>query len=265
MRLAVFSDIHGNLTAFDAAWRDYQAQGSADQVWFLGDYAMIGARPHETALRVKAILDHANADDATKGTVKAISGNTDRYLVTGARHAQKPCETAEAFAERMPQILAHEARIIWGLQQLTFESYEFLAKLRTEISLTAPAYGHVIGYHAVPGNDEGYLLPDTDDEQAMDHLLDREGRLGIGGHIHIQMDRTLPNGWRVINVGSVGLTFEAGKGGYAQYGMFTFDDAGGVQIDLRNIPYDVDAELDAARAVGYPTVDWLEGKLRGTA
>ena len=40
MRLAVFSDIHGNLTALDAVLADLEALGGADHTWFLGDLAL---------------------------------------------------------------------------------------------------------------------------------------------------------------------------------------------------------------------------------
>jgi hypothetical protein len=82
-----------------------------------------------------------------------------------------------------------------------------LSKLGGECELHADGYGYVIGYHGTPGNDEGLLTPVMDEEEAADALLDREGRLGIGGHIHIQMDRMLERvGWRVINIGSIGIS-----------------------------------------------------------
>src|SRR5690606_6248001 len=100
-----------------------------------------------------------------------------------------------------------------------------------------PGYGYVIGYHGTPGDDEGVLRLETAEEEALDALLDREGRLGIGGHIHVQMQRTLGR-WHVVNVGSVGLSTDAP--GKAQWGLFTFAD-GTVSIDLRQVAYDVEA------------------------
>src|SRR5690606_16179331 len=98
----------------------------------------------------------------------------------------------------------------WSVGQITYEDYEYLKDIRyREVSLTAEGYGTVIGYHGIPGDDESTVLtPDSADEEALDALLDREGRMGIGGHTHLQMDRTLGT-WRVINVGSVGLSFGA--------------------------------------------------------
>jgi hypothetical protein len=50
--------------------------------------------------------------------------------------------------------------------------------------------------------------------------------------------------------------------GKAQYGIFTFEN-GEVQIDLRAIPYDVDAVIADSQAQGNPATAWLTSKLRG--
>ena len=143
--------------------------------------------------------------------------------------------------------------------QLGFEEYEFLAKLHHEADLYAEGYGYIIGYHGTPGDDEGTaLMPDSSDEEAADSLLDREGRMGIGGHIHVQMDRAL-GGWRVINVGSIGMSFD--QPGKAEYGLFTFE-KGEAQVDLRAVPYDVEAVIADSQAHGNPATALLISKLR---
>ncbi|MBZ0289283.1 MAG: metallophosphatase family protein, partial [Anaerolineae bacterium] len=134
-----------------------------------------------------------------------------------------------------------------------FEDYEYLAKIQGhELSKDVKAYGGVIGYHAIPGDDEARLTPETPAEEALDDLLDREGRLGIGGHIHRQFDRDL-GAWRIVNVGSVGMSFDSP--GFAQWGLFTFENDS-VTVDLRRIPYDVDVLIADFYAVGYPGTGW---------
>ena len=80
MRLAVLSDIHGNLTAFETAWADVQAQGEFDQIWILGDLAAFGPRPAECIQRVRQLQEETG-----KEKLKVIGGNTDRYMVNGDR------------------------------------------------------------------------------------------------------------------------------------------------------------------------------------
>lgn len=260
MRLAVISDIHGNLTALEAVLADYEAVGGADHLWVLGDLAAFGARPVECIQRIKALYDAAAAseDEAVRNALRVIRGNNDRYFVTGARPPVKPAEDGESLTALVTNVRGRDLGLNWGAAQLGFEEYAFLRKLSGECELGIPGFGGVIGYHGTPGDDEGLLTPTMSDEEAADALLDREGRLAIGGHIHRQMDRQL-GGWRAINVGSVGMSFD--QPGKAQWGLFTFED-GRVTVDLRNIPYDYEAAIADLAAVGYPALDWIAPKLR---
>src|SRR5579871_4089425 len=181
MRLAVLSDIHGNITAFEAALADLEAQGGADVTWFLGDHAAFGPRPVECVQLIKAMVDAVKDDEKKKHTVRVISGNTDRHLVTGSRPSEgDPVKDAEAFAKLRDGIRVLGERLMWSMDQIGFEEYEFLAKLPGETDLYAEGYGYVIGYHGTPGDDEGVgITPTSSDEEAADALLDREGRMGI--------------------------------------------------------------------------------------
>ena len=67
--------------------------------------------------------------------------------------------------------------------------------------------------------------------------------------------------WRVINVGSIGFPFDANPG-KAEYGIFTFED-GDVQVDLRAIPYDVEAVIADSRGARQPGDRMAGEKLRG--
>lgn len=254
MRLVAFSDIHGNQVAFDALRADLERIGGWDQLWVLGDIAAFGGRPAECIRGVKAFVDQAESENK-KGSVRVIRGNTDRYLINGSRHKVKPAENEEQFEKIRAKIVRDDKALQWGMAQLSFDDYDFLRKLGGECDFTIPDYGTVIGYHAIPGDDEGDLQPDTSDEEAADALLDREGRLGIGGHVHVQMDRQLTtSAWRAINIGSVGMSND--KPGYVEYGVFTFEN-GDVQVELRAIPYDVDAAVQDVLDSKFPNPDWL--------
>ncbi len=244
MRLAVLSDIHGNLTALEVALADLEAQGEVDHIWILGDLAAFGPRPVECIQKVFTLRETLG-----KEKVHIIGGNTDRYLVNGTRPYSATVKEAEAFAKVAESWQVRDTALNWAVRQLSFDDYEKLAGiLGHETELNVPGYGYVIGYHGTPGDDEGFLKPDTASEEALDSLLDREGRLGIGGHIHVQMDRDLGR-WRAINVGSVGLSFDAP--GKVQWGLFTFKD-GDVTIDLRQLDYDVDAVIADLNTVAHP-------------
>lgn len=253
MRLAVLSDIHGNLTALETALADLDSVGGADLTWCLGDLAAFGPRPAECIRRVKALAD------ANEGkTFKVIGGNTDRYMVTGERFPLAPAADEAALKQNLEHWKAFGSSLLWAVEQISFEDYEYLKQLIGRELADSFDGCHVIGYHAVPGHDETFLLPETPDEAARDLLLDREGHLAIGGHTHRQMDRDL-RGWRAVNVGSVGASVD--RPGYVQWGLFTFDN-GQVTVDLRNVPYDVESVIADLRAVGYPAPDWTASRLR---
>jgi hypothetical protein len=179
-------------------------------------------------------------------------------MVTGERLRQT-ANDEEAFRTLAQTWNERDAGLNWGVGQLTFDDYQFLQKrIGREVSHEFEGYGWVIGYHAIPGDDEAFLTADTPVHEALDMLLDREGRLAIGGHIHRQMDRDLGR-WRVVNVGSVGMSFD--NPGFAQWGLFTCEN-GALTLDLRNVPYDAQAVIDDLYAVGYPAPEWMGRWLR---
>ena len=64
MRVAVFSDVHGNLTALEAVLADIAAQ-AVDQIYFAGDLCLIGPRPAACLERVRS------------ANIAAVYGNTN--------------------------------------------------------------------------------------------------------------------------------------------------------------------------------------------
>jgi predicted phosphodiesterase len=251
MRLAVISDIHGNLVAFDAVLKDLEQVGEVDLIWCLGDLAMAGTRPAECMAKVRELHEHYGKDK-----FKVIGGNTDRYLVTGKRPEVPAAKDAEAFAKHKARFRQIDDLINWARELLTWEDYEFLAQiLGRELHKNVEGYGNVIGYHAIPGDDEpASLKPDTPDEEARDALLDRSGKLAIGGHTHLVMDRVLGN-WRVINPGSVGLSFRDARN--AEWALVTFEGSAAT-VDFRTVPYDFQEVLADMAAVNYPHPAWLQ-------
>lgn len=255
MRLALLSDVHGNLHALEAVLADLQAHGTFDKVWILGDLCAFGARPTECLARLRDLRDTLG-----KEVVSFIGGNTDRYLVRGERPKGKPAQDEGALPAFRRSVLERDNALNWGLSRLTHDDYAFLSALvGRELAHDVPAYGRVIGFHATPGDDEAmHLRPDTPDDRAEDALLDREGRLAVCGHTHVAMDRVLAR-WRVLNPGSVGMSFT--QAGYAEWAYLTFT-AGDAKATFRVLPYDVEATLRDAEAVGYPTMDMLKIALK---
>lgn len=223
MRLAVLSDIHGNLDALEAVLADLEAHGGADKIWVLGDLAAFGPHPSECVARLRALPE-----------VGVIYGNTDRYLTTGQR-PEIPVPDEAAWARMQTALQTRDGAFAWTVGQLSYGDYEYLSKLPAEQSLQVEGFGWVVGFHAIPGDDEPMRWPDTPDDVLLDDLLDREGRLALCGHTHLPMDRQL-DGWRWVNVGSVGLPMDGDP--RACYAMLDFDGAA-VNVAHRRVAYDV--------------------------
>lgn len=246
MRLALISDIHGNLSAFEAVLADLQASGGADETWILGDLAAFGTEPAECIRRVKALEG-----------AKVIEGNTDRYLTTNIRPKdyKLSAETWDSFAD---YIRVRDAVFLWTIEQLAWEDAEFLLSLGTELALEVAGFGWVLGFHAVPGNDEWVLRPDASDHEIRDALLDREGHLATGGHTHMAMDRDLGD-WRFVNPGAVGFPLDGDN--RAAYALLTFEN-GAVEVDLRRVAYDVESVIARYSALNHPFAEVMTRRLR---
>ena len=72
MKIAVLSDIHGNLDALKAVMEDIHSQG-AEKIFICGDVAMAGAEPAET-------IDYLLKERKFKDIV-IIQGNTDEMIL----------------------------------------------------------------------------------------------------------------------------------------------------------------------------------------
>lgn len=114
MKLALLSDIHGNLQAFEACLAHARAQG-ADQLAFLGDLVGYGADP-------AAVVDHVQ-ELAAKGAI-LVKGNHDALAVTppsqvrtmGDRTANWTHEQLDAsqrgFLDQLPMTAQHESTML---------------------------------------------------------------------------------------------------------------------------------------------------------
>lgn len=71
MRVAVVSDIHGNVVALDSVIGTALREG-VEEFWCLGDLVAHGPRPVEVVARLRELA-----------SLTCVRGNTDRYVLTG--------------------------------------------------------------------------------------------------------------------------------------------------------------------------------------
>ena len=247
MRLAVLSDIHGNLAALEAVLADIEAQGAPDVYWVLGDLAAFCPWPAETVDRLWALEP-----------VAFLQGNTDRYVTTGRRPQQPSVRGAEDWA-RMPETLRErDANFRWTVAQLSYDQYTFLRDLPTRLEMDVPGYGPLLAVHADLKDDETFLVPSVSDDEMRAYFADVSARLVLYGHTHRPVDRVV-DGIRFVNDGSVGLPLDGDP--RAAYALIDFEEDG-CRVDLRRVAYDVDRVLAALERVDHPASAWVAHKLR---
>lgn len=248
-RLAVLSDIHGNLPALEAVLADLEAEGAPDAIWVLGDLAAFCPWPIETLERLRALPD-----------VEFLRGNTDRYLITGQRPTL-PIHSPEDWAQAPQTLKERDANFRWTTERLSYSDYEFLDGLPTRLEREIPAYGRMVAFHATPADDETNLLPDTPEEEIRPHLEDLDARLMLYGHTHRPTDR-LVDGVRLVNDGSVGLPLDGDP--RAAYAILDLE-GNRCNVTLRRVPYDVDSVIARLEELEHPGRTWATQMLRRAA
>jgi predicted phosphodiesterase len=241
MRIAIFSDTHGNSIALDAVLADVAAAGGVDATWFLGDAAPIGFDPVGTVQRLRR----------RRGLV-AVHGNGDRRVATDAAVVQEVSErviaTASPGEAAIWRSVLHDSEWVRdGLRAAG--AWEWLASLPLERRETLPDGTRVLLVHAAPGTDEGPgIQPGFSDDEVRRVVAGAEADLVLVGHTHQAIDRVV-DGVRVVNPGSVS---NPPDGGAEAHWVLLEADSMGYTLVRRAVTWDVRAMLARLAASGHP-------------
>ena len=242
MRVALISDIHGNLVAFDAVLEDCRAHG-VDQYWLLGDYCALGPEPAAVLDRV-AEVEH----------VRAIRGNTDRYVVTG----DGPPPTEEAVRRDTSLIATYAgiaASFAWTRGFVTGAGwFDWLAELPLEMRTTAADGTRILAVHAAPGLDDGEgVHRGRSNEEIGELVADADADLVFVGHTHEPMVRRLGN-VDVVNLGSVSNPQTADV--RASYVLLDLTDSS-LTFVHRRVDYDREEFVRRVHRSRHPSADFI--------
>jgi predicted phosphodiesterase len=234
MRIALISDIHGNLLALDAVLAELEHE-SFDRLICLGDVA-VGPQPREALARVREL------------DCPVIMGNWDAAFVEGMPPAGDP----------VMQKLVDVGAFWAGALEPADRDYirTFMPTLEVELD----GGGTLLCYHGSPNSYNDWLFATTPDDEVARMLDGFDAPLMAGGHTHLQMMRRREQSV-LVNPGSVGLPFRRWWPNTiriaprAEYGLLTVG-AGALSIDLRRTGYDVEAMLQLCRESGMPHADW---------
>ena len=184
MRLAIISDIHGNLPALKAVLNDINSR-AIDQIVCLGDLVDFAPWPNEVIKLIR------------KSKIMTIMGNHDERIafdlpiVPLSKHSKK-------------ETIAREQAINHSKKTVTEENKAYLASLQKSIIIE---YQNLILHftHASPESIDEYLY--EDDESLEERLLSVNTDVLLIGHTHLSYIRNFGNK-KVVNPGSVGRSKE---------------------------------------------------------
>lgn len=186
-RMALFSDVHGNVPALNAVLDDISASG-AQEVYCLGD--LVGYGP-----------DPAGVIDLIRTSrIPTVLGNYDEGV--GNRRGECGCyySTDQAREDGAASYAFTDAA-------LDDDKHAWLASLPAEIRLQEGDVP-ILLTHGSPRKLNEYLLPDRQDVQLLRLADQAEADIVCVGHVHIPYHRSIrsPSGSHVhyISSGSVG-------------------------------------------------------------
>lgn len=249
MRIAIVSDIHGNLPALEAVVSHIQRRG-VDVTVNLGDSASGPLLPRET---VRFLM----AQDWIQ-----LAGNHERQVL--------------ALDPQSPDSVVRQPADAYARAQLGIRELAWMASLKSCQRLNE----HVLLCHGTPRSDLEYFLESvepgsphprcaTADEVAQ-RLGEVQAELVVCGHTHVPRSVRAPNGTLVVNPGSVGLqayddehpSFHMVQNGSPDARYAIVERINGTwTAGLISVPYDFRPMAELAQRNGRP--DWAHALRTG--
>jgi putative phosphoesterase len=228
MRIAIISDIHGNLTALDAVLADLRQQ-KPDVVFHGGDLPYGGSHPAE-------VIDCIVAEGWM-----GVMGNTDEMLWdTSARAAlEASAPKLKPLFKALFDLCGPATRKMIGESRLAW-----LRALPAELRLENLAL-----MHASPGNLWRAPMDTADDAELQNAYRPLKAEIVVYCHIHRPFIRKIGN-MTVCNTGSVGSPYD----GDPRSSYLMIDNG---KPAIRRVAYDVEKEVGRLLASDYPQKAWI--------
>jgi putative phosphoesterase len=232
MRVAIVSDIHGNLTALEAVIADLQ-DTAPDVILHGGDLAQGGARPAEVVDRIRQL------------GWQGVCGNTDEMLWNPGAFRE--------FAAKAPAM----KKLFDMTEQIRLATCDCLGGERIAWLKTLPMtkrQGEIALVHASPNDVWRGPGRDASDEELRHTFGPLNARVAVYGHIHAPFVRKFRR-LTVANTGSVSLSYDGDW--RASYLLVDRNSA-----EIRRVEYDLERELQALMRSGLPHGEWVCQNLR---
>ena len=233
MRVAVVSDIHSNLTAFQAVAADF---GEVDEVWCLGDIVGYGPDPNECIARLREyphVCIAGNHDWAAIGKVETDVFNT-AAASAAAWTAEQLTDESREFLLALPLEIDREGwRLVHGSPRDPIWEYVLEAAQAEGLFSLFPGRGCLIGHSHIP-----MLFVETSD--GVEYLGPEYGE-----PLDLEESRV------IVNPGGVGQPRDGDP--RASYALL--DTTAGL-LEFRRVVYDVEAVQERMQAVDLPRPLW---------
>lgn len=211
IRIAVFSDVHGNVQALRAVLDEIERRGPYDEVIAAGDYCLKGPEP---AAALEIVRERAT---------RMLIGNTDRDIYDGGASLEDPGgRKLEA--------------IEWTRERMGPERVNFLGELEFEFTIEAPDGATLQVVHANPRDLTTHILPDWSDADILSITEDSPADTLVFGHLHVAYQRKV-DGLRLFDVAACGLPQDGDR--RAAWGEFSWSPKSGWRGEIHRVSYDV--------------------------
>jgi len=216
VKIAVISDIHGNMQALEAVLEDIKKE-KCEKIFCLGDLAMAGPQPAETISQIKDLYE--------KGDFELIQGNTDEMI---GNYCSEIAEKVKNAAPIMGNALENDVKI------LPDELKEFLKNLPAQKELEIEGV-KILLVHGSPRKNDENISPDLPIEKIEEMIAGVDADVIFCGHTHIPCGYQTNTKQTVVNDGSVGRPFTQNP--QACYVIAEFNN-GKIEIKHKLINYD---------------------------
>jgi predicted phosphodiesterase len=238
LRVALFSDVHGNAVAFRAMLADLARQ-DVDSGVCLGDHAQGGPQPAECLELLREL------------GCPAVMGNSDHFLLT-----------LEPGAEEWTGEQVENAT--WSQSQLSDDQLVFHRDFQPTVELELGDGRTLLAFHASPRSRDEMVEPWMEEKEFRAPFDRLNATVFAGGHTHQQWARRLGDAY-YVNPGSVGRpidhTAPALADACAEYAILSVGGAG-IGVEFRRIPFDVEELLRSIDESGLPNPEDAAGYWR---
>jgi len=230
-RIAVLSDIHGNLPALEAVAAEIRRE-KPDAVLIAGDLVLNGPDPNGCVDALRLL----ESDGAL-----IVSGNTDIAVGDfdyGSAYPQ--------YQDGVPDTITAAAE--WAHDELGDDQLDWLRRLPAERRMRADGDTLILVVHASPGSQTRGFDQALDNNVIFERAAATDARVICVGHTHLPEVRDL--GFKVIvNDGSCGYVFDGEP--TASWAMVTIAN-GSVDAVIRRTAFDALSVANAISARGLP-------------